>query len=292
VTEQSESVCGMKEIYGIIPVLATPFDEFAEIDLDAFESEIHVAVHEGADALAMFGLASEYYKLTDHERADLLHRLVRVAGSRTPIVVSVSHHATEVAMRQAREAQDAGASAVMILPPFFLDPSLEAILEHVECIVETIEIPCILQYAPAQTKITPEILARVPVSIIKIDAVPYAPAAATVPADRTRLAGYMGLDLPCAIAAGCDGCMPTASLVPQFKRLWRLLQDEPEAGRDYHARLLPLLQFMMKSIEFLIACEKQLLVRRNIIKSCNSRRPMAQLQTEEIRALDRYFSEL
>jgi 2-keto-3-deoxy-L-arabinonate dehydratase len=282
----------MKEIYGIIPVLATPFDEFAEVDLDAFESEVELAVQDGADGLAMFGLASEYYKLIDQERTDLLHRLVRVAGSRAPIVVSVSHHATEVAVRQAREARDAGASAVMILPPFFLDPPLDAILAHIECVVGTIEIPCILQYAPAQTKITAEILARLPVSIVKIDAVPYAPAAAAVPPDRTRLAGYMGLDLPDAIAAGCDGCMPTASLVPQFKQLWRLLQKEPEAGRADHARLLPLLQFMMKSIEFLIACEKQLLMRRNVIRSCNSRRPRAQLQTEEIRLLDHYFSEL
>lgn len=281
----------MNEIRGIIPVLATPFDECGEVDLESFESEVDLAIRDGSNALAMFGLASEYYKLTDQERGELLGSLVRVAGSRVPIVISVTHHATEIAVRQARDAEDAGASAVMILPPFFLNPGLDAILEHIESVASSVQIPAILQYAPGQTQISSEILTRLPVSIVKIDAIPYGPAAAAVPPDRTRLTGYMGLELPDAVATGCDGCMPTASLVPQFRRLWELLRDQPEVGRAYHARLLPLLRFMMQSIEFLIACEKQLLMRRKAIKRSNSRRPMASLEPDQIRLLCQYLSE-
>jgi 2-keto-3-deoxy-L-arabinonate dehydratase len=251
-----------------------------------------MAFRDGSDSLAMFGLASEYYKLTDRERQFLLRRLLSLAEQKIPVIISVTHHATEIAIRQGREAQDAGAAAIMILLPFFLNPSPAAILEHIECVAGAVEIPAILQYAPAQTSIGPEILASLPVSIVKIDAVPFAPVASALPPGCLRLAGYMGLDLPDAIAADCRGCMPTASLVPQFRRLWDLLRKNPEQGREYHARLLPLLRFMMQSIECLIGCEKHLLVRRNAIRSYHSRRPRACLEPAQVSVLFRYLDEL
>jgi dihydrodipicolinate synthase/N-acetylneuraminate lyase len=102
-----------------------------------------------------------------------------------------------------------------------------------------------------------------------------------VPERCLRLAGYLGLDLPDAVTAGCQGVMPTASLVPQFRRLWDWLRRDPEEGRRFHQHLAPLLQFMMRSIEFLIACEKHLLVRRLSIRTSYSRRPATILNPSE-----------
>ena len=150
-------------------MLATPFDECGDVDLDSFDGQVEMAIRDGADGLAMFGLASEYYKLMDSERQVLLRRLVSVVGQKIPVIISVAYHATELAIRQAREAQDAGADAIMILPPFFLEPSEEAILEHIACVAGAVGIPSILQYAPAQTRISSEILASLPVSMVKID---------------------------------------------------------------------------------------------------------------------------
>jgi dihydrodipicolinate synthase/N-acetylneuraminate lyase len=262
------------------------------VDLESFERQVAIAVHDGADGLAMFGLASEYYKLTDDERRGLINRLIRTVAERVPVILSVTHHATEIAVRQAREAQDSGAAAIMILPPFFLDPPHEAIVEHVACVAGAVDIPAILQYAPAQTGTGEEILSCTPVSIVKIDAVPFAPAAKLVPERCLRLAGYMGLDLPDAVTAGCQGVMPTASLVPQFRRLWDGLHRDPEEGRRFHQHLAPVLQFMMRSIEFLVACEKHLLVRRNAISDPNSRRPRTILDPSEIATLNQYFNTL
>lgn len=286
----------MKSICGVIPVMATPFDEHGDVDLESFEKQVAMAIQDGADGLAMFGLASEYYKLTDEERSGLIARLMqtvaRTAGEPIPVILSVTHHATEIAVRQAREARNCGAAAIMILPPFFLNPPREAIVEHVACVAAAVDIPAILQYAPAQTGIGEEILAHTHVSIVKIDAVPFVPAAALVPGRCMRLAGYMGLDLPDAVAAGCQGVMPTASLAPQFRRLWDLLQHDPEQGRRFHQQLTTLLQFMMRSIEFLIACEKHLLVRRNVIRVAQPRGPRTILDNSEIDLLDRYFDNL
>lgn len=280
------------KIAGIIPILATPFSSEGEVDAHGFASIVGSAIENGAHAVAMFGLASEYYKLTDDERRILTSVLIKTARDRVPVLISVTHHSTEVAVRQAIEAEQAGAHAVMVLPPFFLSPPLDSILFHIEAIAEAVHIPVILQYAPAQTAIQSDVLHRLPVSIIKVDASPSIPALLALPAGVTALVGYMGLDLPDAVSAGCSGCMPTASLVRSFVKVWRLLQGNPAEGRREHQRLLPLLQYMMQSVEFLIAAEKQLLVKQGIICSCYCRKPCVSLYREQINQLDEYLENL
>ena len=277
---------------GIIPVLATPFNGSGEIDLPDFESLIEFAIAAGAHALAMFGLASEYYKLTDSERVLLQAALIRTVRQRVPVIVSITQHATEIAVRQAMDAEAQGADALMLLPPFFLNPDALAIRNHVAEIVSSVRIPTVLQYAPAQTGLTAEIVAQLPVSAVKVDTVPSADVLSSLSNFESRLVGYMGLDLPEAFAAGCSGCMPTASLTRPFVDLWQSLAQPGAAGAQEHRRMLPLLQFMMQSVEFLIAAEKQLLFCQGVIRNPYCRRPAASVSPLDIQKLRDYYSAL
>jgi 4-hydroxy-tetrahydrodipicolinate synthase len=273
---------------GIIPVLATPFDERGEVDLEDFERIIEFGIAQGAHALAMFGLASEYYKLDDTERRRLQSVLIRTSRGRVPVIISVTHHATEIAVRQAIEAENEGADALMILPPFFLNPTSDAILAHVEEIISSVHVPTLLQYAPAQTGLTAEIVAKLPIDAVKIDAANSVDALLSLSHVRSRLVGYMGLDLPQAVSAGCSGCMPTASLISHFIGIWESLMQDSEAGKRKHVQILPLLSFMMQSVEFLISAEKRLLYLRGIIKNPYCRRPAALLSKSDIEQLKKY----
>ena len=275
------------QIAGILPVLSTPFDEHGAVDCESFAAQAEAAIGDGAHGLVMFGLASEYYKLADEERRALTSVLIKTVKGRVPVVLAVNHHCTELAIRQAVEAEQAGADAIMILPPFFLNPPVQAILSHIEEVATAVRIPSALQYAPAQTGIPTDILANLPVTIIKIDAAPSTAALRSLPAGTTSLVGYMGLDLPDAVSLGCSGCMPTASLARSFVKIWKLLKQSPDDGRREHMRLLPLLEFLMQSVEFLIAAEKQLLLKHGIIRSAYGRKPCAVLDHGSI---DQLFS--
>lgn len=279
-------------IGGIIPVLATPFTGGGEVDTSGFAAIVESAIQDGADGLAMFGLASEYYKLTDDERVTLTSILIKTARDRVPVIVSVTHHSTEIAVRQAMEAERAGANAIMVLPPFFLNPSADSIALHIQTVAAAVHIPVILQYAPAQTGIDLDVLGRLPVSIVKVDASPSVPALLALPANVITLVGYMGLDLPDAVAAGCSGCMPTASLVRPYVKVWRLLQADLAAGHREHRRMIQLLHYMMQSIEFLIGAEKQLLLKRGIIRNGYCRQPSVTLHRDQIDELHEYFEKL
>lgn len=293
----------MKEIGGIIPILATPFTERGEVDGESFCRLVETAIQDGVHGLAMFGLASEYYKLADAERSSLTELLVRQANRRVPVIISITHHAREVAVQQAREAAALGADALMIMPPFFLGPDQKAIMGHIEAVAQAVTMPVIVQYAPLETgkSINPGAFAELHrahpnVTHVKVDTVP---SGTTITALRQAsggsfksIVGYMGLHLPQDVARGVAGCAPSASLGRAFVHLWNLLRRDEDEGWIFHRRLLPMLNFMMQSVEMLIACEKLLLVRRGTIASAYCREPAFHLDSFQSAELERYAKDL
>ena len=55
------------KLEGVYPVLSMPFNENREVDYDSLRSLINFLIKKGVDGLAVFGLNSEFYKLSDEE---------------------------------------------------------------------------------------------------------------------------------------------------------------------------------------------------------------------------------
>jgi len=280
---------------GVIPILPTPFTERGEVDDEGFVRAIESSIADGVDGVAMLGLASEYYKLSDSERLRLVSHLVQRVGRRVSVIVSVVSHATKLAIAEAAMAVNAGADALMIIPPFFLGPPIEATLQHVRAVASAVQVPIIVQYAPLQTgrPIEPDLFAtlhrEVPnITHVKVDSVPSGRMIAALHARNLQtLVGYMGLHLPADFRRGCNGVMPTVSLSSAFVKLWQLLsQGNDQEAQLLHDDLLPLLTFMTQSIELLIASEKRLLVRRGILTAAYCREPEYRLDSAELAELE------
>ena len=58
-----------KEISGIVPIVAATFTSSGTLDEDSFQSLIRHLIATNASALTLFGLATEFYKLTDNDRS-------------------------------------------------------------------------------------------------------------------------------------------------------------------------------------------------------------------------------
>ena len=56
------------EIKGICHIIATPFLENGEVDYVSLENLIKTLIEGGCHAVTLFGIAGEYYKLSDEER--------------------------------------------------------------------------------------------------------------------------------------------------------------------------------------------------------------------------------
>jgi dihydrodipicolinate synthase/N-acetylneuraminate lyase len=291
------------ELAGVIPVLPTPFRETGEVDEASFRKVIDAAIADGAHGLAMFGLASEVFKLADAEKVHLTKILVDQCGKRVPVIVSITHHSLEVARREAMEAIHMGADALMIMPPFVMSPSLESVQSHIATIAADTTAPVIVQYAPIQTgaSLNVEFIAALQrncpnLAYVKVDSVPAGPMISKLRSstgERVKaMVGYMGLHLPADFARGAVAVMPTVSLVRAFVEMLELLARDRTEGRAMHERLLPLLNFMMQSVEMLIAVEKHFLHRRGLVTSTYCRSPNWAPDAFYVSEMDRLWSDL
>src|SRR5215218_7661048 len=109
-----------EKLQGVYPILVTTFDDEGKLDIASQRRLLNSLIEQGAHGLGLFGNASEGYALTNSERRTLLKAIVEENAGRVPLVVSSGHTGTAAAVELSREAEDLGANALMVLPPYFL----------------------------------------------------------------------------------------------------------------------------------------------------------------------------
>src|SRR5262249_22709369 len=105
-----------RPIAGVLPIAHTPFTADDAIDYASLERRVDWALGAGADGYCT-GMVSELLRLTYRERLELTRALGALARGRGVFVAGVGAESTRQAAEYAREAEAAGASAVMAIPP-------------------------------------------------------------------------------------------------------------------------------------------------------------------------------
>src|SRR5437762_2083781 len=91
-----------KELFGVVPIIPTPFTEKEEIDEDALRRLIHFAVAAGLEAACLPAYASEFYKLTDEEILRVVKIAIEHSGGRIQIIAQSNHPSLKVAIKLAQ----------------------------------------------------------------------------------------------------------------------------------------------------------------------------------------------
>ncbi|HEX7951805.1 MAG TPA: dihydrodipicolinate synthase family protein, partial [Burkholderiales bacterium] len=166
---------------GVFPILATPFDENENPDLEAIDRLVRFVRGLGVDGITILGVLGEANRLLDSEREILIRTAVAAAGT-MPVIVGTSHSGTRAARDLSQMAQQLGAQAVMVTPHAEAVPNDDRIVEYFKTIAGGIGIPIVAQDHPASTQVHMtaalllRILREVPlVASIKEEAVPTAP---------------------------------------------------------------------------------------------------------------------
>ncbi len=295
----------MKHLQGILPIVAVPFTEDGTLDVESFQSLVAHLLQSGANGVMLFGLASEFYKLTDAE-CDIL-RSILLAQTRTHPdvtgIISITHHSWEVAVTRARQAQEDGADALTIFPPFFLGPTEEALVTHIERVLTAVTIPVLIQYSPAQTnvRISASTFARLAeryphLAAIKVETQPpgrfITALNAASPGRLASLVGYAGVQMPDALERGAVGIQPGCSFTEIYVDLYHRFQTGDVSGMKHlHTRLLPYIGYWMQQVELIIQVEKVILARRGIIRTSYCRSPRYSLDSKEMEHIDQFLHE-
>jgi len=293
-----------KQISGIVPIVAATFTSSGTLDEDSFQSLIRHLLVTNASALTLFGLATEFYKLADDDRARMQVLLLAETSRSESVggIVSITDHSWEVASQRARAAEAQGADGLMLLPPYFLGPSEDAILEHLKRVIGSVKIPAIIQYAPVQTgvRISPDVFLKLRdllpnADFIKVETQPsgrYISQLVERSNGRLKsLVGYAGVQMPDVLARGAVGIQPGCSFTEIYVELWRLWLSDNSAFLHLHRRLLPYINYWMQGVELIIKVEKVILKRRGIIASDYCRSPAYTLDEREQLHIDQFISE-
>ena len=138
----------------------TPFTRAGTIDFDRYARLIEFHLANGADALALPMHAGESVSLPDGERRALLAFAIKSVNGRKPVIAHVSETGTGIAIALARDAETAGAAAIIATTPYYWTPPAAMVLEHFSQIGAAVEIPFFLYNAPEEmqgTKVNAEL---------------------------------------------------------------------------------------------------------------------------------------
>ena len=103
---------------GIWPVAPTPFNADGTLDLEGMKRVLDCLIDQGADGICILANFSEQFLLSDQEREVLTRLSIEHIAGRVPVIVTISHYATLIAVERAKFCKDLGADIVMMMPPY------------------------------------------------------------------------------------------------------------------------------------------------------------------------------
>jgi 2-keto-3-deoxy-L-arabinonate dehydratase len=292
----------MTSLRGCIPILCTPFFDDGGIDYESLERQIDWVIAEGASGVATLALASEGYKLTEAERDEVTRVVAVKTAGRVPVVVSADGGSPQVAIDRALRAQQAGADAVMVLPPSFVKPGPTSLRDYYLRVGRAVEIPLIIQDAPQLTGVAmgPALwadLARAVDTIryVKAEGVPQGPTlTATLEQSDGRLqvfCGWGGLSMIDAMERGAVGSMPAAGFTRFFADIQRLFEGGDRTGAEaLFQSELPFVLWAMQSLDVSVRSAKTELMSRGVFQTRTLREPWAPLDAIAEDQLQRFVA--
>jgi 4-hydroxy-tetrahydrodipicolinate synthase len=147
------SVIGLhvSKLSGFAPALPTPFDAAGNVDKAAFEQFCDRQLRMGATAFVVCGTTGEAPTLTPDEHRALIRIAVAVARRRIPVVAGAGSNSTAHAVELTKDAEAAGADAVLSVVPYYNKPTQAGLRAHFETIARSTGLPVILYDVPSRT---------------------------------------------------------------------------------------------------------------------------------------------
>jgi len=141
------------ELRGVLAATVTPFDAESRVDVEALGRLAEYLIAGGISGFVPCGSSGEFSSLSGTERRHVVESLIALSSGRVPVVPHTGALTTAESVALSRHADEAGASAVMVVPPFYDVPSWPEIQRHYHAIADSIDIPVVIYNIPSATKI-------------------------------------------------------------------------------------------------------------------------------------------
>jgi len=139
---------------GVYPAATTQFTSELALDLPATQKVQSALIDDGVDGIIVAGTVGENNSLEPDEKRAVLKAGCEVAAGRVPVLVGVSELTTKRAVAFARDAEQIGADALMVLPAMVYVPTDEELYTHFKAVAEATSLPVMLYNNPPAYRVS------------------------------------------------------------------------------------------------------------------------------------------
>src|SRR6202011_3939417 len=145
-----KSMAAKTNFRGSFTALVTPFKN-GSLDEAAFRGLVNWQIAEGTHGLVPVGTTGESPTVNHDEHKRVVEWCIDEARGRVPVIAGAGSNSTKEAIELAEHAEHAGASAVLVVTPYYNKPTQEGMYQHFKVINDAIGIPIIIYNIPPRS---------------------------------------------------------------------------------------------------------------------------------------------
>ena len=235
---------------GYFTALITPFRN-GKVDEAAYRALIDWQIAEGIGGLVPCGTTGESPTLSHEEHRRVVEICIDQVKGRVPVIAGSGSNSTAEAVELTRHAKQAGATAALLVMPYYNKPTQAGMYEHFKAINDAVDIPILIYNIPPRSVVNMTVETMTRLSKLKnIAGVKDATADLARPTQMRvaagpefcQMSGEDGTALA-FFAQGGHGCISvTANVAPrqcvEVYRAWTA--GDLKKALDLHTRLMTL----------------------------------------------------
>lgn len=145
---------------GACTAMVTPFLD-GRVNYPMAQTLLRRQMDAGIQAVVLAGTTGEGATLSDEEKLELFQRCKDFAGEGCTVIAGTGSNSTSHAVALSREAEAAGADALLVVSPYYNKATEDGLVAHYMAVAHAVSIPIILYNVPQRTGLD------VPVSVYK-----------------------------------------------------------------------------------------------------------------------------
>jgi len=264
------------EIDGVLPIIPTPFTRDGGLEWAALDGLLEFAINARVCGVCLPAYASEFYKLRDSERRELVSQAIRILNGRLPIVAQVNHVSTAYVVETARDLEHAGAAAISVTVPRVFGLPERDLLRYFDRILQAITVPLIIQdFNSGGTTVSLEFVKSLSrqhqhFRYLKLEEPMMSGRVRSIIEETNGAVGVIdgwgGSYMLELVDAGICGVMPGLAVSDLLQIVWyRARSGNKDAAYELFQAILPQITYSLQNLEFFHHAEKALLVARGVL---------------------------
>ena len=268
-------------LHGVVPIIPTPFTSDEAIDFDALGECVRFAARRNLVAACLPAYASEFYKLSDSERRQVVETAIRAADGKIAIMAQANHPSARHAAELARQYEGIGANLISFALPRIFPLKDSDLLDYAATICRATRLPVLIQdFNPGGATVGGDFARKLVdecsnFRYLKLEEpLMGAKVRAIIEAAGGRigvLEGWGGMYLLDLIPSGICGLMPGLGIADLLSRVWvAATAGQIEEANSIFRVLLPQIVFALQHSELFNWVEKRLLARRGVLPEAST----------------------